>query len=48
MVQIKVGLEDKTMDLAGKVLLASENGDVTKSNEANEGIKTSINSNKIV
>jgi len=48
MIQVKVGIGEKTTDPVEKILLTSENGDVTKSNNADKTIKTLINSGKIV
>jgi len=48
MIQVKVGIEEKTMDPVEKILLTNENGEVTKSKDADKTIKTLINSGKIV
>jgi len=45
MTQVKIGKEEKTEDKNEKMLLTSENGDITMLNEVEE---TSNNSSKIV
>lgn len=45
MTQIKIGKEEKTEDINEKILLTSENGDITMLNGVEE---TSNNSSKIV